>query len=413
MAKKEINPNKKNTTESIINIYILDNKKYYIYDEIKESYLSLIRGCKTKIEFIKKYKIPEKAITHARLIGEKWEKTNGKNRRHDKLFITKEFADEIIIPKHITYDPLPEILALNNENLFRGSDGEVLNINVVGTWNVDGIYFKLEDVSKAFKMKNLRKAVTNKTYNGYRENIHYKTFCDDHNKKQTYLTFIGFLRILLTTFSLEAQPNINMIINQLWRKYYGKENSKIEIAEDMLKVEPELLKDNDDSNITCIYLFKIGAVHNLRKSMKLDKKYADTDIVYKWGKTINLDNRTTNHLSTYGKIKGSEFILKYYVPIEKHFITEAESDIKYILDKKGYKLEIEHHNELAVIPDSAIDMVIAKYDILSDKYAAIEKNSKKKLIEIECARLEKSKLMFETEYNTRIVELKKKLAMHK
>ncbi len=64
MAKKEINPNKKNTTESIINIYILDNKKYYIYDEIKESYLSLIRGCKTKIEFIKKYKIPEKATEY-------------------------------------------------------------------------------------------------------------------------------------------------------------------------------------------------------------------------------------------------------------------------------------------------------------------------------------------------------------
>ncbi len=75
-------------------------------------------------------------------------------------------------------------------------------MNYLGTRNVDGIYFRLKDVSVAFKMKSICDVVVRK--NEYKENVHYKIFIlpkRTKRDKKEYLTFEGLLRVIMTTKS--------------------------------------------------------------------------------------------------------------------------------------------------------------------------------------------------------------------
>ncbi len=239
------------------------------------------------------------------------------------------------------------------------------------------------------------------------EGIHYKIFVNNNNtkKKILYLTYIGFYKAILTTYSLETQPFVESVINQMARYHFALPYCQLEMATEMVMIEPEILKDYDKNIMSCIYLFKIGSVKQLRTGMKLDKKYKNTDIIYKWGKTTNLKNRTENHLRTYGKFKGSEFELAYSIPVDKHFITRAENDVKFLFEKLGYDLEYTNHKELAIVPHTAFNSITQEYDNILNKYIAIQKEYTKTIIKQERKRLKKSRLIFETEYNKRMSKL--------
>ena len=62
-------------------------------------------------------------------------------------------------------------------------------------------------------------------------------------------------------------------------------------------------------NIPCVYLFSIGQVKNLRKTLGTDKEYND-DYVYRCGMTDNLERRTGEHEKTFRQMKNTnlEFI---------------------------------------------------------------------------------------------------------
>ncbi len=142
--------------------YVTEGKRYYRYDEIISEYPTSKKGCKTHAQYREKYNITDDLIMHAKLTDGKWFVSNGNNRKYDKLFIQVRFVRDNILIGEIIYDPLPEIITLTETELFRGPDGEALDIQVVGERNADGIYFNLKDVSVAFKMKGLCDVVTNK-----------------------------------------------------------------------------------------------------------------------------------------------------------------------------------------------------------------------------------------------------------
>jgi len=52
-------------------------------------------------------------------------------------------------------------------------------------------------------------------------------------------------------------------------------------------------------------------VKDLRESMNIDKKYYDSLIAAKFGRTDDLVERTGQHVKTYGIIKGAYLKLKY------------------------------------------------------------------------------------------------------
>ena len=50
---------------------------------------------------------------------------------------------------------------------------------------------------------------------------------------------------------------------------------------------------------SCIYLFEIGTVYDVRSIFDIDDTISDTDIVFKYGKSNDLDRRFGEHTSTY------------------------------------------------------------------------------------------------------------------
>ena len=395
-------------------VYTLDNHRYYIYDDINKNYPMLTRGCSSKKIFIERNNIPDSCWQYARRVKGEWITTDGKSKTVDKLFVWKKHMDRNMIIHEEKLDPLPDDIILDGDQAFTGPDGEALDVRMVGTRTTTGIYFRMRDVANAFKMKNLCNVVMHSGKDGYKKNIHYRTFIGLNNKCVTYLTYSGLLKILFTTRTLDAQPYAEAIINQLGRFHFGMNNCKLTIAESLLGLNSEIVKPGYGAkNTSCIYLIEIGSVKNLRSSMNIENCHSDSSSVYKWGKTSNLRNRTKSHTKIYSKFRGASLKIIHYILIDEYFLTNFENRVKNMLKKKKYYYAYPHHKELAIIPSDELDNVIQSYEIISKKYARIKKNYLISQTEMELIRLEKIKIMFDTEYNKKITDTKAKLLEYK
>jgi len=125
-----------------------------------------------------------------------------------------------------------------------------------------------------------------------------------------------------------------------------------------------------DDIYPCVYLFTLGTVKDLGKSMKLDNKFTDNMIVCKYGKTDSLERRTGEHISTYGSIEGCQLMLKYYSYIDPKNITEAENDIKDYMNTIGSHITYENHKELVVLDTKTLNEKVNKqYVTISKVYS--------------------------------------------
>jgi hypothetical protein len=75
-----------------------------------------------------------------------------------------------------------------------------------------------------------------------------------------------------------------------------------EILEDMPATVIKEVFSKDANTLPCVYLFSLGYVKDLRKSMT---------IVCKYGFTKELARRTSEHITNFTKIKGCDLKLKY------------------------------------------------------------------------------------------------------
>jgi hypothetical protein len=114
----------------------------------------------------------------------------------------------------------------------------------------------------------------------------------------------------------------------------GTPEQKKDLASKLLGVSISVISDvlkTSMSSISCIYLFTLGTVKDLRKSMNIDPKYTDDMIVCKYGNTNDLHRRTGEHKTTLGKIKKADLKLKYYSYVDTQLITKAENKLKKII----------------------------------------------------------------------------------
>lgn len=99
------------------------------------------------------------------------------------------------------------------------------------------------------------------------------------------MTYVGFLKIIFT--------------------------SQSETANKFIKWATEIF-DKDTSSLLVVYFYTLGNVKSLRKSMNIDKKYGDNDIVGMYGLTKNVSRRTKENIKAYNKIKGCDLKMKMY-----------------------------------------------------------------------------------------------------
>jgi hypothetical protein len=384
-------------------VYQLNDCEYYSYDDLHVNYPSLTKGCGSKKDFIERNDIPYNYWRYARMVKGILTETEGKSRTVDKLYVWKNHVDEVMIKGLAKIVPKPVTIHLSVDEMFKGPDGELLEIEVVGERTMKGIYFRLEDVSVAFNMKKLDNVVTRCDRNSYTKDIHYKSFTTFvtttnggktakktakkvSNKTELYLTYLGLIRAIFTTRSPLAMPYVEWACETLFAVQMGDIKQKRLLAEKITGITPATLKELGKTNVTtmpCVYLFSIGTVKNLRKSMGLGKEYKDQDSVYKLGYTNNLPRRADDHDKNYGQIEGAAIKLVYHSYIDVRYIAEAEAVIKKIFTELGLRIKYEKYTELAVIPADRMSRVKEHYVTIGTMYMGCVKELTAKMVEMD------------------------------
>ncbi len=164
----------------------------------------------------------------------------------------------------------------------------------------------------------------------------------------------------------------------------------------------------NNASVSCIYLFSLGTVASLRKTFNIptDSNYNDNDIVIKYGRTDDLERRTTEHNNDYGKLENVELRLLMYSFVDASYAVDAENDIANFYTYSKYKFETEGRNEMAIIPKDKIDMVKKEYEKIRKIYAG---SLKELLNEIERLKQENEniKLHHQIELNKQTLEMNK------
>jgi hypothetical protein len=161
-------------------------------------------------------------------------------------------------------------------------------------------------------------------------------------------------------------------------------NTKNKIIYRLLGVQAEAVRDVIKSNtlpIPCIYLFTLGTIKQLRKSMNIDKVFTDDMIICKYGMTDNLMRRTYEHICDFSKIESAKLRLKYYSCIDPQYISKAETDIKHYFEDINAIFNYDNYVELVVLTPKQIN------DRVKKQYIGIQKNyfgySKELIIKID------------------------------
>jgi len=131
----------------------------------------------------------------------------------------------------------------------------------------------------------------------------------------------------------------DQILKILYSYYYGSNEQKKELVGKMMKMSLNHVKEVFTSSgpVSCVYLFTLGKVKDLRESMNISNDYKDTDIICKYGYSISLERRFKEHQKKYGSINGVDLRLKYYRYIDTGLLSQAESNISSYMEKTNAK----------------------------------------------------------------------------
>lgn len=158
-------------------------------------------------------------------------------------------------------EPAPPIILLQDHEMFKDEDGNRLNIEVRGEREYNKCFFKVSDVSKAFKMDKLNVVLLNKD-KGYQLNKHYITFIEEQfnkgeslpnktvdrvhpteqrtpNKtfqKRLFLTYNGILKVLFSSRSGIAEHFQEWASRILFTVQIGTIQQKEQLFSDILGV---------------------------------------------------------------------------------------------------------------------------------------------------------------------------------
>jgi hypothetical protein len=274
-----------------------------------------------------------------------------------------------LVPKRGFVKP-PAILHLEQSELFRDIDDEVINIQVRGERDIDECYYLASDVAKGYGIKRIEEKMLD-TKGFYRYGDHFVYFMI-RKKKVLYLKYPGLTRLLYGANNRNVDKFMRWANKTLFTVAYGTPKAKKALAADLIGMDPrELLEvfKKKNCNIACIYLFLVGGdavADTLGQTLKSGNR------VYKFGMTKNIAKRISEHLNTYGKMKGATFRLAYFVYVDPDELTVAEGDIRTFFKNSDTKMFIDplakktqnkkDEKELVVFSNTFLDAVKVEYD---------------------------------------------------
>lgn len=384
-----------------------ENKKYVNGDYILKNAPIYSKGCRSSRDLLKKKEIPNTSFIFVREKDNKWVVTDGKTVKFDKVFISKAFIKSIpeLNEKQVNItddkgiEKAPKLIKLNENEMFKDANGNIIDIETRGEREHDKIYFKVKDVAIGFNMERLKDTLTDKNTK-YIENIHYKYFMlnsthvsgSKTNKntdakttinKELFLTYVGMLRILFVSENNKTSHFISWATKTLFTVQLGTTEQKDKLVSQIKGVSYENIQELFSINarsLPCVYLTAFNTVEKLRTSMNIDEKYANDSIVYKFGLTKSFESRKNGHKSEYKNIDNIDMKLVYYTYIDPLYVSEAETEIKNLLS--DYKLDWNNHDEIVVIPYSLNKIVKTIYENIGMKYSGHTSEFNKQINEL-------------------------------
>jgi len=410
-------------------IIIINNVNYILGDYILANAPIYSHSCRSSRDIIRNKKIDSSQFIYARKINETWIQNDGKSAKFDRVLINFEFIKTIpelnnkseskddVINDDNGIEKAPDIIHLNNDEKFKDSEGNILEIESRGIREYNKIYFKVKDVSTSFSMENIIIIITDKRkIDGYCENIHYKYFnckklgsginstCNKY-KKELFLTYEGMLRVLFVSRNNKTTHFIKWATETLFTCQMGTKEQKEVLTSNLLGVSVKAVKQVFNKNIStipCIYLLNLNTVDKLRQTFNIPNIYNNDMIVCKFGCSKDIETRLKDHQNTYGKLNNVELNLLMFSYIDPQFIYDAELNIKDYLYQYLYKYET--FNELVIINPKYLKKIKNQYDMIQNKFSG---HIKELLLQMK--ELENKLILNESNYKNEINKYKLKL----
>ena len=396
-------------------------------------------GCKSKPRtIIEKKKIPVEEYIYANLKSKEWNISNADCKKAqllisaswvDSHFFRKERETNEIVPVEPEVNEpeikeAPEILFLKEEEKFRDTEGNVVEIETRGERNRNKIFFRVKDVMRAFDLTRLQDTLIDERC-AYVKDIHYTYFFirinpgntgNDTIKKELYLTYKGLLKVLFSSRTGNAEKFQDWAEDKLFIIQMGNKEEKLELGAEILKIPPKTIKSvfsKYAKELPCIYLLKLGMVSQLRETFKIDSSVSDEKCVYKYGFTKDFRRRIGEHESAYGKLPGVKIELTSFQMIDPQYTCKAEADIREECNAYEINLKTEGHNELIIMNETQMTRLKKNYGLIGKEYEGHSAQLKEEIARL-IAEMEKKDLQFELQLQKKdsIIE-KKELELQK
>jgi len=381
----------------------LKTKMFYNSKHLFDFNQTFYYGCKSKPKsIIIKKNIPQSEYVYANLKLNEWNLSTADCKK-SQLLISKEWVDihffkktepdvvpvipvvpvvpilPIEFPDTETVDA-PGLLILEDNEKFKDTDGNILDIETRGTKSRKNIYFKVSDVSKIFDMENLSATLLD-TRGWYERKIDYETFfirqafgsTKSHAiKKCLYLTYHGLLRVLFVSRNKNVERFQDWAEESLFTIQMGTKEDKVKLGTSILNISPKTYKavfSTYANKFPCIYLLSLGTVKHLRDTFGIDASIPDDYIVYKYGFTDDLQRRIGEHETKYNKLPNVNVKLATFNIIDPIYMKDAERDIREECNAYEISLKSDGYNELIVLNEKQLKHTKQHYSRIGREYA--------------------------------------------
>lgn len=359
-------------------ITIIDDNEFYLAEDLFMYDKNYFIGCaKTTRRIVEKKNIPSTQYVYLKMKNGKYDYSTAEYKKA-KLAISREWiennmpsmSDEKI---KMEYPDEPNRITLRKNDMMTDSNGNIMDLIIVGKREYDKCYFRVKSVSILFDAPNLRGVITRDNSDGYKEFLHYRYFNRIHharnanhpNTRILYLTYIGMIRFLFASRNKKAELFQQWAAKILFTVQIGTMDQRHKLAKDLLGVPVDnaiQTLNTATANISSVYLFVIGKAGDLRDTMHISDNFDDDLIVCKFGKTEDLKRRTVEHKATFSKYTDN-IKLKYYAHIDGISTTNAEKSIKKRFDEMNVRCEIEKQDELIIVTRRQLEEI---HDIYRD-----------------------------------------------
>lgn len=393
-----------------------NNHLYYSADELKKNYKNYFKGIRSVKEIIKSKNINSDDYAVVKKKGDELVICDNLKYCRAKILLKKEFCNINIInppsPKKKIFiknseknienknieekEVAPPILFLNEEEMFKDVEGNILDIEVRGERDRKKIYFKVSDIAKEFDSPLLKKSLTN-VKSEFERNIHFKTFTclktsiingreNTSKKLSLFLTYKGLLRFLFVSRNKCAEAFQDWAEEKLFTVQMGEQQDKDKLGSKLQNINYRDFKNvfrRHCNKLSVIYLIKIGKVNKLRDVFNIPVEISDENCLYKFGFTDDLNRRFREHCSYFDKYEDVSIDLEMFSFVDPKFMSKAELKIKNLNEAYQKDFQFENSKELIILDEKQEKMNKEYFKMISREYAGYSEELQKNIRELE------------------------------